>query len=257
MENLSCFQNSSEGQATNTQINFQAILVTDQPATMSVLENITASTNHTTLRAIKATKVSPQYLGYDNVHWYVGNAKQAASYYITRFGFQRIAYRGLETGSKLVASHVVRNGNVTFIFTSPLHSHKIVNSTCSPQECELLEDIQTHLRNHGDAVRDVAFQVDNVDAIYAAAIENGAHEVYSPKEMSDTFGTVKYARIKTYGDTTHTLIQRNDYNGPFLPGFRGVDDQDSIQAYLPGINLENIDHCVGNQDWNGMEDACD
>lgn len=224
---------------------------------MSVLETIKTSTNHITLQTNRPTKNTGQYLGYDNVHWYVGNAKQAASYYITRFGFRRIAYRGLETGSKFVASHVVCNGAVTFIFTSPLYSHKIASSTCSQEESELLDDIQTHLRKHGDAVRDVAFQVDDVDAIYAAAIRNGAHEVYCPKEMSDEFGTVKYARIKTYGDTTHTLIQRNGYSGPFLPGFRGVDDKDSIQVYLPHVSLQHIDHCVGNQDWNEMEDACD
>lgn len=227
---------------------------------MSSTQTITQTETPTTIvthLTVEEKQVNFSYTGYDNVHWYVGNAKQAASFYITRMGFKRIAYRGLETGSKVVASHVVRNGSVTFIFTSPLHSSKVNDPKWSPEDNQLLEDIQTHLRQHGDAVRDVAFQVDNVDAIYEAAVKNGAHEVYPPKEMSDEFGTVKYARIRTYGDTTHTLIQRNNYAGSFLPGFRGIDEEDKIQAYLPEVKLEVIDHCVGNQDWNEMESACD
>lgn len=212
---------------------------------------------NTTLKAEETQAKLSGYQGYDNVHWYVGNAKQAAAFYITRMGFKRIAYRGLETGSKVVASHVVRNGNVTFIFTSPLHAPKTTDPKWSAEENDLLEEIQTHLRQHGDAVRDVAFQVDDVDAIYAAAVNNGAHEVYPPKEMSDSFGSVKYARIKTYGDTTHTLIQRNNYTGAFVPGFRAVDEEDRIQKHLPEVKLEVVDHCVGNQDWNEMENACD
>ncbi|KAK5947789.1 hypothetical protein OHC33_011184 [Knufia fluminis] len=211
----------------------------------------------TTLKAEGQEAETGGYQGYDNVHWYVGNAKQAAAYFTARMGFKRIAYRGLETGSRVVASHVVRNGNVTFIFTSPLHAPATKDPKWSQEENELLEEIQTHLRQHGDAVRDVAFQVDNVDAIYAAAVKNGAHEVYAPKEMSDEFGSVKYARIKTYGDTTHTLIQRNNYSGAFLPGFRAVNEVDRIQSYLPDVKLQVVDHCVGNQDWNEMENACD
>lgn len=230
---------------------------------MSTLTAVETTTSHneathlTTLKAEEAQAKIGQYQGYDNVHWYVGNAKQAAAFYITRMGFKRIAYRGLETGSKVVASHVVRNGNVTFIFTSPLHATKTKDPKWTQEETELLEEIHTHLRQHGDAVRDVAFEVDDVDAIYTAAVTNGAHEVYPPKELSDDFGTVKYARIRTYGDTTHTLIQRNNYKGSFLPGFRSVDEVDKIQAYLPEVKLEVVDHCVGNQDWNEMENACD
>lgn len=224
--------------------------------TTTAVGSSTAPSFQTTLKADADAKVG-QYRGYDSVHWYVGNAKQAASYYITRMGFKRIAYRGLETGSKVVASHVIKNGDVTFIFTSPLYASKEHDPNWSREENELLEEIHTHMRQHGDAVRDVAFQVDDVDAIYSAAVKNGANEVYPPKELSDEFGTVRYARIRTYGDTTHTLVQRNDYTGAFLPGFRAVDDQDRIQAYLPQVNLEHIDHCVGNQDWNEMENACD
>ncbi|RMZ86085.1 hypothetical protein DV737_g58, partial [Chaetothyriales sp. CBS 132003] len=209
---------------------------------------------------IQATS-SPRgsYEGYDNVHWYVGNAKQAAAFYVSRMGFKRIAYRGLETGSRAVASHVVRNGKVVFVFTSPLlppdaHNGRVA---LSKEDQDWLQEIHDHLRLHGDGVRDVAFQVDNVDAVYSAAIANGAKSVFAPRRFTDEYGTAKYACIKTYGDTVHSLIERKDYHGVFLPGFRAVDEVDKAAKYLPEVRLEVIDHCVGNQDWDQMEAACD
>ena len=196
------------------------------------------------------------YHGYDSVHWYVGNAKQAAAFYVTRMGFERVAYRGLETGSRTVASHVVRNGNVTFIFTSPLRSDAY-HPSLSTEEKELLTEIHSHLKAHGDAVRDVGFHVDDVHAVYNAAVKNGAHSVFPPKTMSDEFGTATYARIRTYGDTTHSLVERKDYSGAFLPGFSPVNDKDRTAKYLPEVQLQVVDHCVGNQDWDEMETACD
>jgi hypothetical protein len=92
------------------------------------------------------------FKAYDHVHWYVGNAKQAAAYYVTHFGFERVAYRGLETGSRIVASHVVRNGAVTFVFTSPLRGLRDL-SRFSAEDQELLKDIHSHLERHGDAVK--------------------------------------------------------------------------------------------------------
>jgi 4-hydroxyphenylpyruvate dioxygenase len=213
-------------------------------------------TLHTSATAESAQTKLDSYKGYDNVHWFVGNAKQAASYYVTRMGFKRVAYRGLETGSRYVASHVVRNGDVTFVFTSPLHAPNSAVPS-SKEDKDFLEEIHRHLAAHGDAVRDVAFEVNDVDAVYGAAISNGAKEVYPPKEMSDESGKVKIARIRTYGDTTHTLIQRNGYQGAFLPGFRAVTDVDPTEKYLPDISLNVVDHCVGNQDWNEMEAACE
>lgn len=205
--------------------------------------------------ASKPEKVA-SYNGYDNVHWYVGNAKQAAAFYVTRMGFQRIAYRGLETGSRTVASHVVRNGDVTFVFTSPLRDDSY-HPSLSEEDKTLLAEIHTHLKAHGDAVRDVAFQVEDVHAVYDAAVSHGAHSVYPPKTVSDEFGSATYARIRTYGDTTHTLIERKEYTGAFLPGFRAVPGEDSVAKYLPNVELEVIDHCVGNQDWDEMEAVCD
>ncbi|KAK5169342.1 uncharacterized protein LTR77_005317 [Saxophila tyrrhenica] len=210
--------------------------------------------------ASQSTKASEApistYQGYDNVHWYVGNAKQAASYYTTRMGFEKIAYRGLETGSRTVASYVVRNGNVTFVLTSPIHSKESRLENLSEDDKHLLGEIHRHLELHGDAVRDVAFRVDDVETVYRNAIDNGARSVYPPKEVSDQFGTAKYARICTYGDTTHTLIERANYHGAFLPGFRSVDERDPLGKYLPPVQLEHIDHCVGNQDWDEMETVC-
>ena len=197
------------------------------------------------------------YKGYDNVHWYVGNAKQAAAFYVTRMGFERIAYRGLETGSRVIASHVVRNGDVTFILTSPLQTAKSKTAKLSTAERALLEEIQEHLELHGDAVRDVAFAVDDVRAVYDAAVQRGAKVVHPPTTESDDFGSVIYARIKTYGDTIHTLIQRSGYRGVFLPGFREVKSIDPTSKFLPKVGLQKIDHCVGNQNWNEMDAACD
>lgn len=221
--------------------------------------------------AVAAEKLT-SYQGYDHVHWYVGNAKQAASFYITRMGFRRIAYRGLETGSRVVASHVVSNGNVVFVFTSPLHAPD-KKGDFTKEDRDLLREIHDHLTQHGDAVKDVSFEVDDVELLYEAAVARGARAVRSPQTTSDEYGTVKLATIHTYGDTSksetrdaclgnwqisaHTLIQRNLYHGAFLPGYRTVTEQDPSSKYLPSVSLEVVDHCVGNQDWNEMDNACD
>lgn len=145
-----------------------------------------------------------KYQGYDNVHWYVGNAKQAAAFYVTRMGFQRIAYRGLETGSRAVASHVVSNGNVVFMFTSPLHAPDSRSVNLSKEERQLLREVHDHLTAHGDAVKDVGFEVDDVESLYTAAVSKGARSVSPPKTLSDENGSVKVATIQTYGDTSES-----------------------------------------------------
>lgn len=197
------------------------------------------------------------YRGYHHVHWYVGNAKQAAAFYVARMGFERIAYRGLETGSRATASHVVRNGDVTFVLSSPLRCLE-QSSRFSKEDEELLKEMHAHQERHGDAVKDVAFEVDNVDAIYSAAVASGAVSIAEPHTLSDDHGSVRLATIRTYGDTTHTLIQKSSYNGVFLPGYRAESNtsKDPLQRFLPSVTLEAIDHCVGNQDWDEMENAC-
>jgi 4-hydroxyphenylpyruvate dioxygenase len=199
-----------------------------------------------------------QYLGYDHIHWYVGNAKQAASYYITRFGFRLIAYRGLETGSRVLASHVVSNGDVTFVLTSPLRGLDNIPAGCSDEERELLREVHEHLERHGDGVKDVSFAVDSVDAVYDAAVRNGAVIVSAPRVLRDMEGEVKVATIRTYGDTTHTLVGRGTYHGVFLPGYRPeMRKVDPLERFLPGVELEAVDHCVGNQGWEEMEGVCE
>ncbi|TQB74467.1 hypothetical protein MPDQ_004768 [Monascus purpureus] len=206
-----------------------------------------------------STSPLSSYKAYDYVHWYVGNAKQAASYYIARMGFRRIAYKGLETGSRAICSHVVRNGDITFVLTSPLRSLDRMDRF-PPEEQDLLKEIHRHLEQHGDAVKDVAFEVDSVDSVFGAALRNGAKIVSHPRTLQDEKGSVRVATIQTYGETTHTLVERGGYDGAFLPGYRdesGEEAQDPIQKLLPGVHLRRIDHCVGNQDWDEMEKICD
>ena len=204
----------------------------------------------------------PDLQGYDHITWYVGNAKQAAAYYVARMGFQHLAYRGLETGSRNIASHVVSNGRAIFVLTSPTRgSDGRTNDgpQCPPDsEKQLLQEIQMHINTHGDAVRDVAFAVDDVEAIYAAAVAKGAVGVQGPITVStEQDGLIVTAVIKTFGNTTHTLVDRSKYKGCFLPGFRPTAIPDPLEKYLPKVSLEVIDHFVGNQDWDQMESACE
>ena len=185
------------------------------------------------------------YKGYDNIHWYVGNAKQAASFYVTRYGFERIAYRGLETGSRVVVSHVVRNGDVTFILTSPLQSANAKHADLTTGQRDQLAEIHAHLEAHGDGVVDVAFEVKDLDAIFNAALARGAKILSLPQTDSDEHGSVRTAKVQTFGDTTHTLIERTAYRGCFLPGYKKVTERDKTYKYLPSVDLTLIDHCVG------------
>jgi 4-hydroxyphenylpyruvate dioxygenase len=200
-----------------------------------------------------------EYRGYDHATWYVGNAKQAASWYITRMGFKLVAYRGLETGSRCVASYVVANGRARFVLTSPIRGLASLvedDEGVSASGKREVEEIHAHLEKHGDAVKDVAFEVDDVRAVYASAVARGAESVSKPLRSEDDDGQVFLATIKTYGDTTHTFVERRNYRGAFLPGYRLLTAEDPIAKYLPEIPLEVIDHCVGNQNWNGMESVC-
>ena len=172
-------------------------------------------------------------------------------------GFERIAYRGLETGSKALASYVVRNGSITFILSSPLRALE-ESSKLTDEERKQLREIHAHLEKHGDAVKDVAFEVDSVDAVYDAAVRNGADVVSTPKVLNDGNGSVKVATIRTYGDTTHTLVERTAYVGPFLPGYRSeAGKRDPLSKFLPSVELVAVDHCVGNQYWDEMDAVCE
>jgi len=178
-----------------------------------------------------------KYLAFDHVTFWVGNAKQAASYYCIRFGFQPLAYRGFETGHREVASHVVCQDTLVFVFQSPL----------TPDNREMGD----HEVLHGDGVKDVAFEVEDCRGIYRKSVERGAKSVREPWEETDKDGTVIMAQIKTYGDTTHTFVERSKYQKInaekkiFLPNFAPAR-HDPLCDLLPSIGLNFIDHCVGN-----------
>jgi 4-hydroxyphenylpyruvate dioxygenase len=198
-----------------------------------------------------------RYRGYDHTTWYVGNAKQAASWYVTRMGFEVIAYQGLETGSRCTTSYVVANNNVRFVLTSATQSYSALEESSSFEERHLVKEIYEHLERHGDAVKDVAFDVDDVHALFSNAVAAGATSVQEPTTIKGgKDGFIVAATIKTFGDTTHTFIDRRKYAGAFLPGYHAVAESDPIQRYLPSIHVDEIDHCVGNHDWDNLESAC-
>jgi 4-hydroxyphenylpyruvate dioxygenase len=184
-----------------------------------------------------------RFSGFDHLKFYVSNAKQAASYFTTRYAFRRIAYRGLETGDRKYCTHVVRNGSITLAFISPLE----------PDE----EVINSHIRTHGDAIQDIAFAVDDARGVYAKAVSRGAISVKEPEELMDENGSVTLASVKTFGDTIHTFVQRSDYTGPFLPGYASVLLDDPINSFFPPVVLKVIDHVVGNQPIGEMQPVAD
>ncbi|NXS27134.1 HPPD dioxygenase, partial [Pomatostomus ruficeps] len=174
-----------------------------------------------------------RFIHFHSITFWVGNAKQAASYYCNKMGFEELAYRGLETGSREVVSHVVKQDKIVFVFSSALNPGN--------------EEMGEHLVKHGDGVKDVAFEVEDCDFIVQKAKERGAVVVKEPWVEQDKFGKVKFAVIQTYGDTTHTLIEKLNYKGLFLPGFHPPLFKDPLLPKLPSTKLSFVDHVVGNQ----------
>eukprot|EP01091_Cochliopodium_minus_P009657 TRINITY_DN2420_c0_g1_i1.p1 TRINITY_DN2420_c0_g1~~TRINITY_DN2420_c0_g1_i1.p1 ORF type:complete len:392 (-),score=124.45 TRINITY_DN2420_c0_g1_i1:129-1304(-) len=183
----------------------------------------------------RPTGYNGKYHGFDHVTFWVGNAKQAAFYYITKLGFKEVAYRGLETTPRddHLVSHVLQQGKIFFVFQSSLR----------PQD----KEFGSHLEKHGDGVKDVAFQVDDAVGIYNEAVKRGAVSVREPQHLKDDDGEVIIATIQTYGDTTHTFVQRNNYKGLFLPGYQLVNRDDPFKDFTGPVGLNFVDHCVGNQ----------
>lgn len=213
--------------------------------------------------AIFPTDLGSEYVGFDHIHWYVGNPKQAASYYITRMGFAPIAYRGPETGSPFLASYVIVNGAAVFVLTGPVcepsgtGGNKILQQATA-EERATLTAVHEHLTRHGDGVKDVAFRVTgNIAHVWKRAVESGASAIAEPTTvLVDGNGQITTATIGTYGDTVHSLVNREQYesNAPFLPGYQTVDsNEDPINRILPVIEFIEIDHCVGNQSWGGLD----
>lgn len=214
-------------------------------ATSSVFQN-----------SVFPSDLGPEYVGFDHIAWYVGNAKQAATFYVTRMGFKHIAYRGPETGSRVIVSYVVSNGDAVFVLTSPNCAPGFESDDhVSEEDKRLLAEIHGHLTKHGDGVRDVAFRINgDVTAFWNTAVDRGAAPISHPRLLhGNGNGSITLATIGTYGDTVHSLVNREGYTGPFLPEYEIVTDEDPINRFLPQIDVIDIDHCVGNQPWNGVD----
>ncbi len=171
----------------------------------------------------------------DYIEHYVSNAKQAAYYYITMFGFELKAYSGLETGVRDRSSFYLEQGNIRFVLTAPLNSS-------SP--------ISEFIYKHGDGIKDVAMHVEDVDRAFSESVKRGAVAVEAPHSISDETGTIRKAAIKTYGDVIHTFINRSEYNGIFLPGYAAKES--ALKSSSVGIQF--VDHCVGNVELGKMND---
>lgn len=171
--------------------------------------------------------------GIDHLEFYVGNARQASYFYRTAFGMSLVAYAGPETGQRDRASYVVQQGKIRFVLTTVLRpGHAIAE----------------HVQRHGDGVRCVALWVDDARRSWHETVSRGAISVAEPYVVSDDHGHAVLASIRAYGDTIHTFVQHGDYQGPFLPGFRAVEDDPVARP----VGLLHIDHLVGNVGWHEM-----
>lgn len=172
-------------------------------------------------------------LGTDYVEFYVGNAKQAAHFYKTAFGFQSLAYKGLETGSRDSVSYVLVQDKIRLILTTPLNSKSPINE---------------HIVKHGDGVKVIALWVDDARNAYEETTKRGAKSYMEPRVDKDEYGEVVQSGIYTYGETVHLFIERKNYKGTFMPGFQKWESD-----YNPKpIGLKYIDHMVGNVGWGQM-----
>ena len=171
--------------------------------------------------------------GTDYVEFYVGNAKQAAHFYKTAFGFQSLAYAGPETGMKDKVSYVIRQNKLTFVLTTPLRSNN---------------PIADHIYKHGDGVKVLALKVDDATSAYEETTKRGAKSYLEPTILKDDDGEVILSGIHTYGETAHLFVEKKNYKGIFMPGFRAWKS-----GYNPAeTGLLYVDHCVGNVGWNQM-----
>src|SRR5215469_982198 len=171
--------------------------------------------------------------GTDYVEFYVGNAKQTSVYYRAAFGFRLVAYRGPETGVRDRASYILEQDKVRLVLTTPLQP---------------TGPIAEHIAKHGDGVRDLALWVDDARQAFQLAVERGATAVQEPTVLRDEEGEVVVAAIQTYGDTIHSLVERRNYRGAFMPGCLRVESRYNP----PSVGLKYIDHCVGNVELGAM-----
>ena len=176
--------------------------------------------------------------GTDHVEFYVGNARQAAYFYRTAFGMSLVAYAGPETGQRDRASYVLQQGKVRFVLTTPMRSSSIISK---------------YIHLHGDHVHSIALWVDDARQAWRETTQRGALSVAEPYEMKDQHGSAVVASIEAYGDTIHTFVERGKYSGPFLPGYRAVENDHVARP----VGLLHIDHMVGNVGWNQMNEWVD
>lgn len=176
-------------------------------------------------------------LGTDYIELYVGNAKQSAHFYKTAFGFQSHAYAGLETGLKDKVSYVLKQDKITLVLTTPLQKDGPINS---------------HINAHGDGVKVIALWVDNATKSYEETTKRGAKSFMEPTLEEDEYGHVIRSGIYTYGEVVHIFVERKNYKGPFLPGYKKWTSH-----YNPAhVGLKFIDHIVGNVGWGDMNKWC-
>jgi 4-hydroxyphenylpyruvate dioxygenase len=173
--------------------------------------------------------------GTDHIEFYVGNAKQAAYYYQHAFGFELIAYAGPETGVRDRASYVIQQGKVRFVLTTALHPD---------------HEITRHVAQHGDGVKVLALWVDDAEKSFYETMSRGAKAHTEPHVVSDEFGEVKISAIHTYGDTIHKFVERKNYKGTFLPGYKPAKSTFKTKP----VGFEVIDHCVGNVELGKMNE---
>jgi 4-hydroxyphenylpyruvate dioxygenase len=199
------------------------------------MENLTNVTNYR-YSGEKIFEAAQDFLpinGTDYVELYVGNAKQAAHYYKTAFGFQSLAYAGLETGVRDHCSYVLQQGKIRLVLTTSF----------DPES-----EISNHVRRHGDGVKVIALWVDDARKAFEETTRRGAEAYLEPMVVKDAHGEVVKSGIYTYGDTVHLFIHRNNYHGVFLPGFEKWESD-----YNPGdLGFRYIDHMVGNVELGGM-----
>ena len=173
----------------------------------------------------------------DHLRLVVGNARQSAYFYRNAFGFDVVAYAGLETGVRDQAGYVLRQGEITLVLSSPLRSDY-------PDNARLVA--------HGDGVESIALEVDDVPAAYEAAMARGAESRTPPTRLEDRYGVYEFAGIQAYGDISHTFVNRGNYRGTFAPGFEPLDpDRYSPRTFHP-VGLKEIDHIVANVEPGGM-----
>jgi 4-hydroxyphenylpyruvate dioxygenase len=171
---------------------------------------------------------TPALSGFDHIEWWVGNARQAAHFFASGFGFRIVAHAGPDTGVRDRESYALTQGDIWFVVTNALSGDS---------------DIAQHVARHGDGVRSVAYRVADADETHRRVAARGGFSVSAPQRRADAHGHVVLATIAAYSDTVHTLVERDEYHGAFLPGYEPVDSLDDAR---PPVGLVHLDHVVAN-----------